>query len=53
MAGVILRTAGGTLLFIAFLWLVRVDDYRVAGMMLTFPMLNGIGLLGAGLHAER
>lgn len=53
MAGVILRTAGGTLLFAVFLWLVRVDDYRVAGMLLTFPMLNGIGLLGAGPNAER
>lgn len=53
MGGVILRTAGGTLLFVFLLWLVRIDDYRVAGMMLTFPMLNGIGLLGAGLHAER
>ena len=53
MAGVILRTAAGTALFVAFLWLVRIDDYRVAGMMLTFPMLNGIGLLGAGENAER
>lgn len=53
MAGVILRTAGGTLLFAVFLWLVRVDDYRVAGMLLTFPMLNGIGLLGAGPNAGR
>ena len=53
MAGVILRTAAGTVLFVAFLWLVRIDDWRVAGMMLTFPMLNGIGLLGAGNNAER
>jgi hypothetical protein len=53
MAGVLLRTAGGTLLYVFFLWLVRIDDYRVAGMMLTFPMLNGIGLLGAGENAER
>ena len=53
MAGVILRTAGGTLLFAIFLWLVRIDDYRVAGMMLTFPMLNGIGLVAAGENAER
>jgi hypothetical protein len=53
MAGVILRTAAGTALFVAFLWLVRVDDYRIAGMMLTFPMLNGIGLVGAGANAER
>ena len=48
-----MRTAAGTALFVAFLWLVRIDDYRVAGMMLTFPMLNGIGLLGAGENAER
>ena len=53
MAGVLLRTAGGTLLYVFFLWLVRIDDYRVAGMMLTFPMLNGIGLVGAGANAER
>ena len=53
MAGVLLRTTGGTLLFVAFLWLVRIDDYRVAGMMLTFPMLNGIGLVAAGANAER
>ena len=53
MAGVLLRTAGGTLLFVAFLWLVSVDDYRIAGMLLTFPMLNGIGLVSAGANAER
>jgi len=53
MAGVLLRTAGGTLLFVILLWLVRIDDYRVAGMMLTFPMLNGIGLVAAGANAER
>jgi hypothetical protein len=53
MAGVLLRTAGGTVLFVAFLWLVSVDDYRVAGMLLTFPMLNGIGIVSAGADAER
>ena len=53
MAGVLLRTASGTALFVAFLCLVRIDDYRVAGMMLTFPMLNGIGLVAAGANAER
>ena len=51
MAGVLLRTAGGTALFVAFLWLVRVDDYRVAGMMLTFPMLNGMALVSARENA--
>jgi hypothetical protein len=53
MAGVLLRTSGGTLLFTAYLWLVSVDDYRVAGMLLTFPMLNGIGIASAGANAER
>ena len=53
MAGVILRTAAGTALFVAFLWLVRIDDYRVAGMMLTFPMLNGMALVSAREHARQ
>jgi hypothetical protein len=53
MAGVILRTAAGTALFVAFLWLVRIDDYRVAGMMLTFPMLNGMALVSAREHARK
>ena len=53
MVSVLLRTAGGTLLFVAFLWLVRVDDYRVAGMMLTFPMLNGMALVSAREHAHK
>jgi hypothetical protein len=53
MAGVILRTAGGTLLFVAFLWLVQIDDWRVAGMMLTFPMLNGMALISAGENARK
>jgi hypothetical protein len=53
MAGVILRTAAGTALFVAFLWLVRIDDYRVAGMMLTFPMLNGMALVSAAEHARK
>ena len=47
MVSVLLRTAAGTALFVAFLWLVRIDDYRVAGMMLTFPMLNGMALVSA------
>ncbi len=47
MAGILLRTAGGTLLYVAFLWLVQIDDWRVAGMMLTFPMLNGMALVSA------
>jgi len=46
-----MRTAGGTALFVAFLWLVRIDDYRVAGMMLTFPMLNGMALVSARANA--
>jgi hypothetical protein len=53
MAGVILRIAAGTLLYVAFLWLVRIDDWRIAGMMLTFPMLNGIGLVSAGGNSDR
>ena len=35
----------GTGLFIAILWLTQSHDPRVAGMLLTFPALNGIGLL--------
>ena len=53
MASVLLRTAAGTVLFVAFLWLVRIDDYRVAGMMLTFPMLNGMALVSAREHARK
>ena len=53
MVSVLLRTAGGTALFVAFLWLVRIDDYRVAGMMLTFPMLNGMALVSAGANARQ
>lgn len=53
MAGVILRTAAGTALFVAFLWLVRIDNWRVAGMMLTFPMLNGMALVAAREHARK
>jgi hypothetical protein len=34
----------GTGLFIAILWLTQSHDPRVAGMLLTFPALNGIGL---------
>jgi hypothetical protein len=52
MAGVLLRTAGGTLLYVAFLWFVRIDDWRVAGMMLTFPMLNGMALVSARENAN-
>jgi hypothetical protein len=51
MGGVLLRTAGGTLLYVAFLWLVQIDDWRVAGMMLTFPMLNGMALVSARENA--
>jgi hypothetical protein len=51
MAGILLRTAGGTLLYVAFLWLVQIDDWRVAGMMLTFPMLNGMALVSARENA--
>ena len=51
MAGVLLRTAGGTLLYVAFLWLIRIDDWRIAGMMLTFPMLNGMALVSARENA--
>ena len=51
MVSVLLRTAGGTLLYVAFLWLVQIDDWRVAGMMLTFPMLNGMALVAARANA--
>ena len=51
MVSVLLRTAGGTLLYVAFLWLVQIDDWRVAGMMLTFPMLNGMALVSARENA--
>ena len=53
MVSVLLRTAAGTVLFVAFLWLVRIDDYRVAGMMLTFPMLNGMALVSARENARK
>jgi hypothetical protein len=53
MASVLLRSAAGTALFVAFLWLVRIDDYRVAGMMLTLPMLNGMALVSAREHARK
>jgi hypothetical protein len=35
----------GTSLFVAILWRTQSHDPRVAGMLLTFPALNGIGLL--------
>lgn len=53
MVSVLLRTAAGTALFVTFLWLVRIDDWRVAGMMLTFPMLNGMALVSAREHARK
>lgn len=41
----VLRVAAGTLLFILVLAAIRTSDPRVAGMMLTFPALNGISLM--------
>jgi hypothetical protein len=32
---------------------VQIDDWRVAGMMLTFPMLNGMALISAGGNARK
>lgn len=41
------KVMGGTALFVAILLTARAGSARVAGLMLTFPTLNGLGLLGA------
>src|SRR5215813_6458709 len=49
----ILKTVLGTGLFILILWCAQSSNPRAAGMMLTFPALNGLGLLtaeGRDLH---
>ncbi|MDH3600425.1 MAG: hypothetical protein OEU26_12390, partial [Candidatus Tectomicrobia bacterium] len=45
MIGLIVKAVLGALLFTFILWLAQSRNPRVAGMMLTFPALNGIGLL--------
>src|SRR5215510_5136814 len=42
-----LKTVLGTGLFILILWCAQSSHPRAAGMMLTFPALNGLGLLTA------
>lgn len=41
----LLKAGVGTFLFILILWCAQSRHPRTAGMMLTFPALNGIGLL--------
>src|SRR5262249_38057632 len=43
----ILKAVLGTCLFTLILWCAQSSNPRVAGMMLTFPALNGLGLLTA------
>lgn len=45
MLWLLLKASLGTLLFILILWCAQSRHPRAAGMMLTFPALNGIGLL--------
>jgi hypothetical protein len=45
MLWLLLKAGLGTLLFILILWCAQSRHPRAAGMMLTFPALNGIGLL--------
>lgn len=47
----VLKALGGTCLFTVILWYAQHKHPRVAGMMLTFPALNGLGLLSAE-HAD-
>lgn len=46
----ILKAALGTCLFSLILWCAQSKNPRAAGMMLTFPALNGLGLLTAESH---
>jgi hypothetical protein len=46
----ILKAVVGTGLFTLILWCARSSNPRAAGMMLTFPALNGLGLLTAQSH---
>lgn len=43
----LLKASIGTGLFTVILWWVQSRDPRVAGLMLTFPAFNGLGLLAA------
>jgi hypothetical protein len=43
----ILKAVLGTCLFTLILWCAQSNNPRIAGMMLTFPALNGLGLLTA------
>src|SRR5947208_14736460 len=43
----ILQAVVGTGLFTLILWCAQSHNPRAAGMMLTFPALNGLGLLTA------
>jgi hypothetical protein len=45
LARLALRVAAGTLLFSVVLLSVQSGDARIAGMMLTFPALNGMSLM--------
>jgi hypothetical protein len=47
------RVAAGTALFVLVLVAVQSRDARVAGMMLTFPALNGISLMMAPVADKR
>ncbi|MBM3222897.1 MAG: hypothetical protein FJZ47_03710 [Candidatus Tectomicrobia bacterium] len=46
----ILKVVLGTVLFTLILWYAQSRHPRAAGMMLTFPALNGLGLLTAESH---
>src|SRR5262249_29518936 len=46
----ILKAVLGTCLFTLILWCAQSRNPRAAGMMLTFPALNGLGLLTAQSH---
>src|SRR2546430_1187514 len=46
----ILKAVVGTGLFTLILWYAQSSNPRAAGMMLTFPALNGLGLLTAQSH---
>src|SRR5262249_42776955 len=46
----ILKAVVGTCLFTMILWCAQSNRPRAAGMMLTFPVLNGLGLLMAESH---
>src|SRR5215471_10110029 len=43
----LLKAVVGTCLFAVILWCAQSSNPRAAGMLLTFPALNGLGLLMA------